>query len=113
MILMVLGVPAVVLIFTLDVVALACYLKRTRCPYARDWCARYVRGVGTLRDACFMLFLILTCTAFLLVFPMLLGLSDHHATALCGSVDLLSSFALYGLWKWTGHLIQLAVLHKA
>ena len=26
-------------------------------------------------------------------------------------IDLLSSFVLYGLWKWTGQLILRAVLH--
>lgn len=113
MMLAVLGVPIIVLILTLDVAALAFYLKWTRCPYARMSCTRFVQGVGMLRDACYVLCLVLACTALLPVFPMLLGMGDRHATALWGGVNLLSSFVLYGLWKWTGRLILRAVLHRA
>ncbi len=104
--------PLVVLILTLDVVALTFYLKRTRCLYARVWCARFVQGVGMLRDACYVLCLVLACTALLPMWPILLGVGDWHAAALWGSINLLSSFVLYGLWKWTEQLIFRAVMHR-
>lgn len=106
----IIGGPIVVLIFTLDVVGLAFYLKRSRCPSPRTWCVRFVHGVETLRSACYMLFLLLAWAAFLLLLPLLPGWGDRHATALWGSLDLLSAVALYGLWQWAGQLIRRAIL---
>lgn len=113
MILAVIGVPIVVIILTLDVAGLACYLKLAARPYSRTWCTRFVHGAATLRRACYLLFLLLALAAFLLLFPLLLGWSNHHAMALWGGIDLLSALLLYGLWKWTGKLIRLAMLHAA
>ncbi len=113
MVLVVIGVPIVVLIFTLDVVALAIYLKCTKRPYAFAWSARFVHGAVMLKNACYLLFLFLVWAAFLLMFPVLFGWSNSHAIALWGSIDLLSAIVLYGLWKWVERLVCLATLNVA
>jgi hypothetical protein len=113
MMLAIIGAPIVVLIFTMDLVGLAFYLKWTRRPYARTWCVRFVHGAATLRDACYWMFLLQAGVAFLFLLPMLLGWSDRHSAALWGSVDLMCSIALYALWKWAGRLIHHVVLNRA
>ncbi len=81
-VLLVLGILVIILILTLDVAVLALYLKRANRPYSRTWCMRFVQAVEVLRESCYLLLIVLVCAAFLLVFSMLLGWSDHHMIAL-------------------------------
>ena len=113
MVLAIVGGPIAVLILTIDVLGLTFYLKWASRPYSRAWRMRFAHGAATLREGCYLLFLCLAGIAFLLMFPMLLGWGNHHTMALVGSVDLLSSIVLYGLWKWIGWLIRHVVLPGA